>query len=45
MGNAPDRLLTSPLIRASQTAQILTEVAGWPPAEEAAEPRRGARTV
>lgn len=29
----PDRLLTSPLIRARQTAQILTEVAGWPRAE------------
>lgn len=47
MGNAPDRLLTSPLIRASQTAQILTEVAGWPPAEEAAElaPGEPASTV
>jgi phosphohistidine phosphatase len=32
---APDRLLTSPLVRARQTAQILTEVAGWPQAEEA----------
>lgn len=32
----PDRLLTSPLIRARQTAQILTEVAGWPQAEEVA---------
>jgi phosphohistidine phosphatase len=31
----PDRLLTSPLVRARQTAQILTEVAGWPQAEEA----------
>ena len=30
---APDRLLTSPLVRARQTAQILTEVAGWPQAE------------
>jgi phosphohistidine phosphatase len=29
----PDRLLTSPLIRARQTAKILTEVASWPPAE------------
>lgn len=29
----PDRLLTSPLVRAKQTAKILTEVAGWPPAE------------
>jgi phosphohistidine phosphatase len=34
---APDRLLTSPLVRARQTAKILTEVAGWPPAEEALE--------
>jgi phosphohistidine phosphatase len=34
---APDRVLTSPLIRARQTAQILTDVAGWPQAEEAAE--------
>jgi phosphohistidine phosphatase len=33
----PQRLLTSPLVRARQTAQILTEVAGWPAAEEAAE--------
>jgi phosphohistidine phosphatase len=33
----PDRLLTSPLVRARQTAQILTDVAGWPPAEEASE--------
>ena len=32
---APDRLLTSPLVRARQTAQILTDVAGWPQAEEA----------
>jgi phosphohistidine phosphatase len=34
---APDRLLTSPLVRARQTAQILTDVAGWPRAEEAPE--------
>lgn len=34
---APDRLLTSPLARARQTAQILTEVAGWPRAEVARE--------
>src|SRR5450631_3878076 len=34
---APDRLLTSPLVRARQTAQILTEVAGWPRAEEIPE--------
>lgn len=39
---APDRLLTSPLIRARQTAKILTEVAGWPPAEESAELKPGA---
>ena len=34
---APDRLLTSPLVRARQTAKILTEVAGWPPAEKLPE--------
>jgi phosphohistidine phosphatase len=34
---APDRLLTSPLVRARQTARILTDVAGWPRAEEAPE--------
>ena len=39
---APDRLLTSPLVRARQTAKILTEVAGWPPAEESAELSPGA---
>jgi len=33
----PQRLLTSPLVRARQTAQILTEIAGWPQAEEAPE--------
>jgi phosphohistidine phosphatase len=33
----PDCLLTSPLVRARQTAQILTEVAGWPQAVEARE--------
>jgi phosphohistidine phosphatase len=33
----PERLLTSPLIRARQTAQILTEMAGWPAAEEVTE--------
>jgi phosphohistidine phosphatase len=37
VGKAPDRLLTSPLIRARQTAQILTEIAGWPAAEETSE--------
>jgi phosphohistidine phosphatase len=38
---APDRLLSSPLIRASQTARILTEVAGWPRAEIAPELQPG----
>jgi phosphohistidine phosphatase len=33
----PERLLTSPLIRARQTAQILTEMAGWPVAEAVTE--------
>ena len=33
----PQRLLTSPLVRARQTAQILTEMAAWPQAEEAPE--------
>jgi phosphohistidine phosphatase len=33
----PQRLLTSPLLRAKQTAQILTAIAGWPAAEEVAE--------
>jgi phosphohistidine phosphatase len=33
----PQRLLSSPLVRARQTAQILTEVAGWPAAEEVFE--------
>jgi phosphohistidine phosphatase len=37
LGKAPDRFLTSPLVRARQTAQILTDVAGWPQAEEAPE--------
>ncbi len=36
-GKRPERLLTSPLVRARQTAQILTEVAGWPRAEVAPE--------
>jgi phosphohistidine phosphatase len=35
--NSPDRLLTSPLVRASQTARILTEFAGWPQPEEVPE--------
>jgi phosphohistidine phosphatase len=39
---APDRVLTSPLVRARQTAQILTDVAGWPQAEEAPELSPGA---
>ncbi len=38
----PDRLLTSPLLRARQTAEILTEVAGWPRAEAAPELKAGA---
>jgi phosphohistidine phosphatase len=33
----PQRLLTSPLVRAKQTARILTDVAGWPAAEEMPE--------
>jgi phosphohistidine phosphatase len=33
----PGRVLTSPLVRARQTAQILTDIAGWPAAEEAPE--------
>ena len=43
----PDRLLTSPLVRATQTAKILTQVAGWPPAEIAPEliPGKGAAAV
>ncbi|HEY2783304.1 MAG TPA: phosphohistidine phosphatase SixA [Steroidobacteraceae bacterium] len=43
----PDRLLSSPLVRARQTAEILTEVAGWPPAEIAPEltPGKGAVAV
>jgi phosphohistidine phosphatase len=43
----PDRLITSPLVRARQTAKILTQVAGWPPAEIAPEltPGEGAVAV
>jgi phosphohistidine phosphatase len=43
----PDRFLSSPLIRAKETAKILTEVAGWPPAEIAPEltPGKGAAAV
>src|SRR5882757_963149 len=33
----PGRLLTSPLVRATQTARILTDVAGWPAAKEMPE--------
>jgi phosphohistidine phosphatase len=33
----PVRFLSSPLVRARQTATILTEVAGWPEAEEIPE--------
>jgi len=33
----PGRVLTSPLVRARQTARILTDVAGWPPADEVSE--------
>jgi phosphohistidine phosphatase len=33
----PDRVLTSPLVRARQTAQILSDVAGWPQAVEVPE--------
>jgi phosphohistidine phosphatase len=40
---APDLLLTSPWVRARQTAQILTEVAGWPEAEKAPELSPGER--
>jgi len=47
LSKAPDRLLTSPLVRARQTAQILTDVAGWPQAEETPElsPGGGALAV
>ena len=37
LSKAPDRVLTSPLVRARQTAQILTDVAGWPQALEVPE--------
>jgi phosphohistidine phosphatase len=33
----PLRVLSSPLLRARQTAAVLTEFAGWPPATECAE--------
>jgi phosphohistidine phosphatase len=43
----PERLLTSPLIRARQTAKILAEAAGWPRGEIAPElePGQGAAAV
>ena len=41
----PDRLLSSPLIRARETANILTEVAGWPRAEIAPELKPGETAV
>ena len=41
----PDRLLTSPLTRARETAKILTEVAGWPPAKIAPELSPGEGTT
>lgn len=34
---APGRVLVSPLVRARETAAILTEVAGWPGASDCAE--------
>lgn len=34
---APGRVLVSPLLRARETAAILTEVAGWPKATDCAE--------
>lgn len=37
LARTPNRLLTSPLMRARQTAEILTDVAGWPRAEEVPE--------
>jgi phosphohistidine phosphatase len=37
LSKAPDHVLTSPLVRARQTAQILTDVAGWPQAVEVPE--------
>jgi phosphohistidine phosphatase len=45
--NAPDRLLSSPLIRARETAGILTEAADWPRPEIVPElkPGKGADTV
>jgi phosphohistidine phosphatase len=37
LGETPEFLLTSPLVRARQTAQILTELADWPQAVEMPE--------
>ncbi len=37
LAKRPQRLLTSPFLRAKQTAQILTDIAGWPAAEETPE--------
>ncbi len=45
LSRAPDRVLTSPLVRARQTAQILTDVAGWPQAEEAPDLSPGESTL
>lgn len=42
---APDRLLTSPLVRAAQTAKILSEIAGWPRADVAPELKPGETTA
>jgi len=42
---APDQVLTSPLVRAQQTAQILRDVAGWPQAEDAPELSPGESTL
>ena len=40
----PDRLLTSPLIRARETAGVLSEIAGWPRADVVPQlkPKEGA---
>ncbi len=40
---APSRVLSSPLLRARQTAAILTQVAGWPQALPCAELSPGRR--
>jgi phosphohistidine phosphatase len=41
----PNRLWTSPLVRARETANILTEVAGWPRAEVVSELKPGEAAV